>query len=170
MILFGMQSGTMVTSPVFVLPNYVFRFEMPWNTYGLGAIPIESGRVLWLNLFPMWVKCTLQSPFFEVCSQFFILHSNNTCLFLVHLKFIFTLRYFAGSGLRSLVLCSLTQMAEEVHGFVEFIDEAEEARTGIFQTLVQNDHPSLFSGANENLLISNGFLYGPACFATAMSE
>ena len=75
-----------------------------------------------------------------------------------------------GSGLRSLVLCSLTQMAEEVHGFVEFIDEAEEARTGIFQTLVQNDHPSLFWGANENLLISNGFLYGPACFATAMSE
>ena len=34
-----------------------------------------------------------------------------------------------GLGLRSLVLCSLTQMAEEIHGFVEFIDEAEEART-----------------------------------------
>ena len=78
-----------------LLPNSAFRFRLPWNTYGLGAIPIESGRVLWLNLFPMWVKCTLQSPFFEVCSQFFILHSNNTCLFLVHLKFIFTLRYFA---------------------------------------------------------------------------
>ena len=72
-----------------------------------------------------------------------------------------------GLGLRSLVLCSLTQMAEEIRGFVEFIDEAEEARTGLFQTLVQNDHPSLFWGANEDLLISNGVLYGPACLCNS---
>ena len=72
-----------------------------------------------------------------------------------------------GLGLRSLVLCSLTQMAEEVHGFVEFIDEAEEARTGIFQTLVQNDHPSLFYGVTEDLIISNGVLYGPACLCNS---
>ena len=54
-----------------LLPNSAFRFRLPWNAYGLGAIPIEYGRVLWLKMFPMWVKCTLHSPFFEVWSQFF---------------------------------------------------------------------------------------------------
>jgi hypothetical protein len=49
-----------------LLPNSAFRFRLPWNAYGLGAIPIEYGRILWLNFFPMWVKCTLNSPFFEV--------------------------------------------------------------------------------------------------------
>ena len=45
-----------------LLPNSAFRFRLPWNAYGLGAIPIEYGRVLWLKMFPMWVKCTLHSP------------------------------------------------------------------------------------------------------------
>ena len=39
-----------------LLPNSAFRFRLPWNAYGLGAIPIEYGRILWLNFFPMWVK------------------------------------------------------------------------------------------------------------------
>ena len=55
-----------------LLPNSAFRFRLPWNTYGLGAIPIEYGRILWLNnFFPMWVKCTLHSPLFEVWSLYF---------------------------------------------------------------------------------------------------
>ena len=29
-----------------LLPNSAFRFRLPWNAYGLGAIPIEYGRVL----------------------------------------------------------------------------------------------------------------------------
>ena len=65
-MLFGMQSRTMVMSPGFCP---ILRLDL--NAYGLGAIPIEYGRVLWLKMFPMWVKCTLHSPFFEVWSQFF---------------------------------------------------------------------------------------------------
>ena len=70
--------------------NSPFRFILPWNSYGLGALPIEAGRVLWLKMFPMWGKCTLQSPFFEAWIQYF----NFTLFFLfllVHLQIIFTL-------------------------------------------------------------------------------
>jgi hypothetical protein len=43
MMLFGMQSRTTVLS-------LGFCPILPWNAYGLGAIPIEYGRILWLNL------------------------------------------------------------------------------------------------------------------------
>ena len=45
MMLFGMQCYE-----PWLLPNSQFRFRLPWNAYGLGAIPIEYGRVLWLNV------------------------------------------------------------------------------------------------------------------------
>ena len=43
-----------------------FRFRYPVNKYGCGGIPLEFAEVHWLKLFPMWVRLTLHSPWFEV--------------------------------------------------------------------------------------------------------
>ena len=66
-----------------------------------------------------------------------------------------------GLGLRSLLAISFADMALEVHGFVEFISDEEEARTNIFHSLITEDHPSLFWSATDDALISSGILFGP---------
>ena len=49
----------------------------------------------------------------------------------------------------------------EIHGFLDYIFEEEEARTHIFETLIQEDHPSLFWGVLEGNVIGNAVLIGP---------
>ena len=90
-----------------------------FNHYGLGAIPVENGKVLWKKLFPMWITCTLRSPYFEV----------------------FRTRSM-GLGLRSLVSTSLTNMSSEIPVFLDFISEEEEVRTNVFRVLTEEKHPS----------------------------
>ena len=82
-----------------------FRFRFPYNRYGVGGIPIEFAQVHWLRLFPMWVRITLHSPFFEV----------------------FRRTPTMGLGLRARVWTSLRYLAPEISaGFLDYISEEEE--------------------------------------------
>ena len=119
-------------------PTSAYKFRLPWNQYGSEGIPIEFAKTLWKKLLPMWVHHTLHSPSFEVFR---------------------TLNM--GLGLRSKIHSSLAAMACKVHGFLEFISEEEEAKTGVFCVLTESKHSSLFWGSNADLLLQNAILYGP---------
>ena len=115
-----------------------FRFRVPYNQLGLGEIPEAFGRLLWKNLFPMWASCTLHHPYFEVFRT-----------------------PSMGLGLRSLVDTTFLNMASEVHGFLDFITDAEEAQTLVFHQLALANHPSLYWGLTEEHGIQNAILFGP---------
>ena len=83
------------------------KFRLPWNQYGSEGIPIEFAKTLWKKLFPMWVHHTLHSPSFEV----------------------FRTPNMMGLGLCSKINNStLSAMACEVDGFLEYITEEEEVQ------------------------------------------
>ena len=135
------QFKIMVTNKPWELdyPTSVYKFRLPWNQYGSEeGIPIEFAKTLWKNLFPMWVHHTLHLPSFEV------FRTPNM-----------------GLGLRSKINSTLSAMACEVHGFLEYITEEEEAKTGVFRVLTEGKYPSLFWGSNADLLLKNAILYGP---------
>ena len=111
-----------------------FRFRFPYNKYGVGAIPIEFAQVHWLRLFPMWVRITLHSPFFEV-------FRTPTM----------------GLGLRARFWTSLRYLAPEISGFLDYISEEEEEHQQLFTSLQLVDHPSLYY-----LVPRNAVLYGPS--------
>ena len=115
-----------------------FKFRHPYNVYGLEGIPIAHARAVWKKMFEMWARCTLHSPYFEVFRT-----------------------PSMGLGLRSLVNTSLMTMSSEVHGFLDYISEAEEEETKVFHLLASSNHPSLFWGHTEQNGDQNAILFGP---------
>ena len=87
----------------------------------------------------MWAACTLHFPYFEVFRTLYM-----------------------GLGLRSLVNTSFLNMSSEIHGFLDFISEAEEEQTQVFASLTIQYHPSLYWGVTEeNGIQNNAILFGP---------
>jgi hypothetical protein len=66
-----------------------------------------------------------------------------------------------GLGLRSLVNTSLMTMSSEVHGFLDYISEAEEEETKVLHLLASSNHPSLYWGHTEQNGDQNAILFGP---------